>query len=952
MYLLPRRYSSHPRSHNSPSSNSAHPTIGSSGSTPLHFAAANGHAHVVRLLLLHGAHADRRDKHGVTPEMLARECGNDEVADILKQWVLNKDKDLRERGDSGASVTGHGEAGETVLVGGGGGTGTRPINGGWGIGNGRDDDDEDVRQRTLSGGRLKVKASIDQALNTFKSAASMQSYLPSCPDPEAVTFPRTASSSSGRRPSFPEYNTSSSSSYGRRPSSAGQGSQSFDEPDRQRVPSSTQQRRLGSKYSLRNLFKKANDSNAASSAVSSAEPSYTTTPDISASPSPGPNSNLPLPNTSGPASPRGALINLAPLESSPLASKGHSARIPSDSDSIFSQGANHRTRSGSGSGLPTEDDAMGNGSGGSARPSILRSHHRTSSGNGSSSVLLSSRAIRFDESGGSSQTSLVGKARNTVSRALNGLERSLSPGRGGVKKSTSVGSFAEESGNAENAQDPEGEDEEYGEVIRSPETKTRLAPIKPEAHSNSHRGRGASFASSTCSLSPIFSPDSETQGSGKGFPFSIERPPPLDETLLTVPAYAKDKNIEGEENEETRQRGGSVSSTSTNNTDANPQLSWSSSTTGTGSSIATSGGSTLVGPSSPGISGRRAHVPVDIDIRSISSHAQAEALVQAAQQSILEMDISGSGKGSGLSGLPSPLFDGDELTGRSPLSARLAAYGETLALERRLKRAEEEKIAKEKEGEAEDAPTLILFARDKESQRSPRAIGGRKLAGTDTSPKPTNASRARIRQPRRPNTSESGTLGVSLKRCPLINILPVSSNHPTSVFNSERPRAYHQTSRSTSAVGGEPASLSTKDDIGILESASIAIPFSPSSPLNVPIITTSAEPDLPAHSHLTYPHYPPLTRSITPDPPSPNESALHNIPLSRCSTAPEEDHFIDDLKARATGRSLQADPIARHIATASKLTRMGFSAQAQPGATQESPKSSRFGIKSFFKSSK
>jgi hypothetical protein len=34
---------------------------------------------------------------------------------------------------------------------------------------------------------------------------------------------------------------------------------------------------------------------------------------------------------------------------------------------------------------------------------------------------------------------------------------------------------------------------------------------------------------------------------------------------------------------------------------------------------------------------RRSHVPTDSDTRSISSHAQAEALVQRAQQSILDM---------------------------------------------------------------------------------------------------------------------------------------------------------------------------------------------------------------------------------------------------------------------------------------------------------------------------
>jgi hypothetical protein len=35
---------------------------------------------------------------------------------------------------------------------------------------------------------------------------------------------------------------------------------------------------------------------------------------------------------------------------------------------------------------------------------------------------------------------------------------------------------------------------------------------------------------------------------------------------------------------------------------------------------------------------RRSHFPTDVDIRTISPHAQAEALVQRAQQSILDMD--------------------------------------------------------------------------------------------------------------------------------------------------------------------------------------------------------------------------------------------------------------------------------------------------------------------------
>ncbi|KAI5890385.1 uncharacterized protein SCHCODRAFT_02669541 [Schizophyllum commune H4-8] len=52
---------------------------------------------IVKLLLRRGAIADRPDKHGITPEMVARQNGFVECADFLHSWVCNKDKDLRER---------------------------------------------------------------------------------------------------------------------------------------------------------------------------------------------------------------------------------------------------------------------------------------------------------------------------------------------------------------------------------------------------------------------------------------------------------------------------------------------------------------------------------------------------------------------------------------------------------------------------------------------------------------------------------------------------------------------------------------------------------------------------------------------------------------------------------------------------------------------------------------
>ena len=56
------------------------------GATPLHFAAANGHAQVVQLLLTNGAISDKADQMGQTPEGLAEENGHGGVLDVLRVY--------------------------------------------------------------------------------------------------------------------------------------------------------------------------------------------------------------------------------------------------------------------------------------------------------------------------------------------------------------------------------------------------------------------------------------------------------------------------------------------------------------------------------------------------------------------------------------------------------------------------------------------------------------------------------------------------------------------------------------------------------------------------------------------------------------------------------------------------------------------------------------------------
>ncbi|KAN0106994.1 hypothetical protein V8E52_010596 [Russula decolorans] len=226
---LPRRFSDKTRC---PSA----PIIGTSGSTPLHFAAANGHTQVVLILLRHGARSDRADKRGVTPEILARQHGWLACADAIRDWIANKDRDLLER--------------ETLL------SGIPP------------DDTEPISQSRERHGslctceglecmsthvtrRLGVKRSTESAVFLFRPGTSPQDGATpddNWPPPESLDVPPDSS----RRPSLPQSDEplSTRPSHGRlgRPSSAGNGAER---------PHHHHSRRLGSKYSLLNLFRKS-----------------------------------------------------------------------------------------------------------------------------------------------------------------------------------------------------------------------------------------------------------------------------------------------------------------------------------------------------------------------------------------------------------------------------------------------------------------------------------------------------------------------------------------------------------------------------------------------------------------------------------------------------------------------------------------------------------------------
>jgi hypothetical protein len=77
--------------------------VGSSGSTPLYFA-ANSHTNTVKTPLLHSAHAGQADKHRVVPEMLARKNGKEWTMEVLKVWLANKYRDCSARGRLGVGA--------------------------------------------------------------------------------------------------------------------------------------------------------------------------------------------------------------------------------------------------------------------------------------------------------------------------------------------------------------------------------------------------------------------------------------------------------------------------------------------------------------------------------------------------------------------------------------------------------------------------------------------------------------------------------------------------------------------------------------------------------------------------------------------------------------------------------------------------------------------------------
>lgn len=880
---LPRKYS------NDKGRDASAPIVGTSGSTPLHFAAANGNTNVVSLLLLHGAHANRPDKHGVTPEMLAQQNGWVECAKVLSDWIINKDRDLREREGYGVKPT------------------SSP---------GRASQHSPEASSSSPRRRLQMKQSIDTALNllkcpdpNLKAAQQIRSSTPpSSPDKsfgEYTFYPVDPTNNSpidpgSRRPSLPHIpqpSPNNSQQNGklpspsehprqRRPRSAGTGADRRQEEQEQEIMYPVygrggSGRRLGSKYSLLNIFKKSQSGEglegSTETGLNSESPASTlggpvgspitlplpVTPSRSGQPSTldspeplgvpastisGPPSRLgflahrgsdastrsnrftpqiqpntpsfsEIPSGSFQTSPRGNVPLAVELHLA-LAQQQHRARpnIPPHADTP-AEGSEtgkpssplaklnalllpNRTRSGSSGSMPdshlVQDDEVlytantsfepdsGKPSP-SPRPGILRGHNHTSSSVQGTSP-LNSRTLRFDSTSSNPNTERKGRdsprsvpatlrshgsvgslTKMNIQTMGDGLDVDSLP-QPEVLSSTD---FAEKHTKEDEASYGE---QALGPVNTPPGTNVPSVPLK--------RQRGLSFASSSeSSLSPILSNDNTNDSSlavlNSDFPFSINRPPSLlieGQAADEVPSSPGHLNVPL--SSDNRNRGDSLSSNSTSDSRSNMM---SSSGSGTSVMVSTPGMSSLlmsppdshnlldlvkyrepppvdlegeslsapaVFPIGPGLNERRVHGPLDIDIASISSHAQAEALVQRARQDVL--DLANTQELFPVTGV-----------GRSPLSARLAAYGESLALERKLREQKEEEISRTDRVEdplpplppsrpaIESSPPKGDIARQKSRDGVERQLSLENRAGRRVKRRP--------KDPRRPSTADSRT---------------------------------------------------------------------------------------------------------------------------------------------------------------------------------------------------
>jgi hypothetical protein len=421
----------------------------------------------------------------------------------------------------------------------------------------------------------------------------------------------------------------------------------------------------------------------------------------------------------------------------------------------------------------------------------------------------------------------------------------------------------------------------------------RLGELKSESRS---ADQGVNSSTSSLSRGAEVSRNND-------FPFSIRNPPPNEEQ------YSATSNLKPNGTGDARLRGHSISSVSTDLSVDNPALS--SSTTSASASVIVPTPALNDSPlpvSEGSLSTKRHNTPIDIDISTISSHAQAEALVQRTQKSILEMDDE------------IPLSSAALSSGRSPLSAKLAMYGETLELERRLKKEEEDKKA----AEIPKSPAKSLTTPTLQSpySSSPKKSGlERQFSLEGHSPAP------RRRKPRRPHTAGDEAPRPFGTFC---------RGFPCEVANNPHRR-----------WSLYPTALRVRDLRPTLTSS--VTRTSRGSPSTVAIVETSPTPDpSPPSSPLDYdgaPYTAPVPTNPYAD--SSPELYAHTRRSFQESTLSRDVPSTPDDTDRVPPKVLQQRDRSQQIARANKLAKMGFSAAELPSSTTNtSPRNSnksRFG---------
>jgi len=877
-----------------------------------------------------------------------------ECAQVLHEWILNKDRDLRERAELDLrSVTSNATSIQSASS-------------------------EGPRRR------LHVKQSIDTALNLLRSDAHCKPHTstppasPSTPMGGSTLYPLESTRSNprdpnARRPSLPHILHPPSPEMGRqkkpasytstpkqrRPRSAGNGAERSQEetvyPVYGRGGSG---RRLGSKYSLLNLFKKGQlpeglegsptetgslrgESPASSASapilIARSQSKASDVDDLVGTPSSWTSKKAFRFHRGSDASTRGHPQNQQSLNPS-TASLSHKpsgnlrgslshtpdvSTAPTRQDaSVSALSLDHEPQQ-----EESQDESLvkhsapaelqlGSVEGDvekplpSPRPGILRAHTRTSS-SGQSPSPVPSRTLRFDSGLVPSERKVRGvESPRSATLPLRSYNSAGSLTK--LRIQTNRNDDEEISFDSVGRGRDDEDQEEYGQTFdleHHPSSRSLLL----------QRPRGSSFASSLSSLSPILSSDNQKSD----FPFSINRLPLSDIDDSGADTTQSPRSLPSD----VRSRGDSLSSQSTTDS-RHPPLTNSSVTSGSGPSLQTPGSNIdkimfddklaatarkdSLSPHLPAPAIRRPSVPspLDVDLSTVSSHAQAEALVEIARQEAL--DIAGNQK-----------FSPPAEDGRTPLSARLAAYGETLALERKLR---EQTSASPISSKSQLSGTPQLQDRSLGSsiavQDSPKGESVERQSSLESRP---DSGRPRKREePRRPSTADAGECG---------SVPPISSSNVVTALRrlpsgstlewSSTRRAVSRSPGNLPTLSTSPTSIDCDDDASLIGLDDLDTPIATRLPQSSKSLATPTDDSLSQISSLDV--------SLDVNYNTTNNNSLLTL-----------DRTASNIPTPAKGKRENATRSAK------KLTKMGYSVTEQAAArthpSTTPPK--RFGLKS------